>query len=304
MLQPLFIYDWYWYDGRPFLEQCLNDGYLKAKNNHRVKFYLMWANHDVTHLWDKRISNIEDNIIWRGATDRKQFENVAHRVIDRYFGHEAYYKMDGKPVFMIYELANLVAGLGGVDATRKALEWFREAVGKAGHPGLHLQLTTWGAVKTAWGADSLDLRGIDPAAPVGPAATVRKFGFDSQSHYQMAHFTNIDRNYADIIPDMEKEWALMEKTYDIPYFPHVSVGWDNNPRFQSLKPGVVKNNKPELFGRALELARAYADRHPKQAPLITINSWNEWTEGSHLEPDDLNGYGYLEAVKKVFVPAR
>jgi len=26
----VFIYDWYWYDRRPFLEGCLNDGYLKA----------------------------------------------------------------------------------------------------------------------------------------------------------------------------------------------------------------------------------------------------------------------------------
>ena len=42
-----------------------------------------------------------------------------------------------------------------------------------------------------------------------------------------------------------------------------------------------------------------ADPYNK-TPLITINSWNEWTETSYLEPDTLNGYGYLEAVKKVF----
>ena len=48
------------------------------------------------------------------------------------------------------------------------------------------------------------------------------------------------------------------------------------------------------------MAKDYADRHPGQPPLITINSWNEWTESSYLEPDDLYGYGYLEAVKRVF----
>ena len=34
--------------------------------------------------------------------------------------------------------------------------------------------------------------------------------------------------------------------------------------------------------------------------LVTINSWNEWTETSYLQPDNLYGYGYLEAVKEVF----
>ncbi|NLA76817.1 MAG: hypothetical protein GX851_03125, partial [Clostridiales bacterium] len=41
----VFIYDWYWFDNRPFLENCLNDGFLKADNNTDMKFYLMWANH-------------------------------------------------------------------------------------------------------------------------------------------------------------------------------------------------------------------------------------------------------------------
>ena len=35
-------------------------------------------------------------------------------------------------------------------------------------------------------------------------------------------------------------------------------------------------------------------------PLITINSWNEWTETSYLQPDNVNGYGYVEAVKSVY----
>ena len=60
--------------------------------------------------------------------------------------------------------------------------------------------------------------------------------------------------------------------------------------------------KTENLQKELEVTKAYLDLHPElKAPLITINSWNEWTEGSYLEPDDLNGYGYLEAVKKVFV---
>ena len=65
----VFIYDWYWYDRRPFLEQCLNNGFLGAENNGDMGFYLMWANHDATNLWDKRNSSLK-NVVWEGATPR------------------------------------------------------------------------------------------------------------------------------------------------------------------------------------------------------------------------------------------
>jgi len=289
----VFIYDWYWYDGRPFLEQCLNNGFLKARNNHRMKFYLMWANHDVTHLWDKRISHIDGNVIWRGAMNRDEFETIALRTIDMYFKHPCYYKIDGKPVFMIYDFNNLVRGLGGIEQTIAAIKWFREQTVKAGLPGLHFQLASWGA-------NSLNLSGVDAGASNTPSDVVKRIGIDSQTHYQMCHFTNIDRDYAEMIPDMVAQWELMDKQYDIPYFPHVSLGWDNNPRHHTFRPGVAKNNTPANIQKALERAKAYVDKHPNQPPLVTINSWNEWTEDSYLQPDDLRGYGYLEAVKTVF----
>ena len=45
-------------------------------------------------------------------------------------------------------------------------------------------------------------------------------------------------------------------------------------------------------------------KRPDRHPLITVNSWNEWTEGSYLQPDDIYGYGYLDAVKDVFGEAK
>ena len=123
-------------------------------------------------------------------------------------------------------------------------------------------------------------------------------GFDSLTHYQFVHFVNIDRDYREIVPDVTREWEAIEKAYRIPYYPHVSVGWDNNPRFRHFRPGIVKNNTPENFEAALREAKRFANAH--DVPLITVNSWNEWTETSYLEPDDQYGYGYLEAIRRVF----
>jgi hypothetical protein len=44
----------------------------------------------------------------------------------------------------------------------------------------------------------------------------------------------------------------------------------------------------------------YLDAHPERTPLVTVNFWDEWTETSYLDPDDLYGYGYIEAIKKFF----
>ena len=105
----------------------------------------------------------------------------------------------------------------------------------------------------------------------------------------------------EILPQVYKEWARMDVDYAVPYYPHVSIGWDNNPRFVNFTNCVCKNNGPEVFEKALRKAKEYVDTHNLPVPLITVNSWNEWTETSYLEPDTKYGYGYLEAIRNVFV---
>ena len=60
---------------------------------------------------------------------------------------------------------------------------------------------------------------------------------------------------------------------------------------------------PKDFENFARQIKAWADANiPADLPkLITINSWNEWTEGTYLEPDDKFGYGYLDALRRVFV---
>ena len=289
----VFIFDWYWYDGRPFMETTLDNGFLKAENVNKMQFYLMWANHDVLNLWDTRLANVkENNVIWTGKVDRQEFEKVCKRNIEKYFKHPQYYKIDGKPVFMIYDIPQLIAGLGGIEETADALKWFKEETKKAGFPGLELQITMWSI--------NLNYSGLDAGKTTDPGNSfVKKLGFTSGTHYQFVHFTNVNEDYNVIMDAVEKEWERIDSSYDFTYYPHISVGWDNSPR--TGVSAVMKNNTPENFEKALRKAKAFVDRHPKQKPLITINSWNEWTETSYLMPCNVFGYGYLEAVKNVFV---
>ncbi len=287
----VFIYDWYWYDDRPFLENCLNDGFLKAPNSDKMKFYLMWANHDANYTWDKRNSDEFSETIWQGKADREQFEIIGKRWLENYFTKDNYYKIDNKPVISIYEMNNFVNGLGGVDGAVDAMNWLREEAKKYGFDGVHFQFVRWDG-------ETESITGVDGQVMVTDSALVSKLGFSSLTHYQFVHFTDMDRNYEDILEDAKTEWKKAKESYDIPYFPHVSIGWDNNPRFKEYRIGVTKNNTPENFEKALIAAKDFADK--SGVSLITVNSWNEWTETSYLEPDNKYGYGYLEAIKKVF----
>jgi len=103
-------------------------------------------------------------------------------------------------------------------------------------------------------------------------------------------------------------WDQARQMYDVPYYPNVSVGWDPSPRTDVADTygnygypftNTVSGNTPERFRQALEATRKRLIAHGGPH-ILNINSWNEWTEGSYLEPDSTYRMGYLDAVRAVF----
>ena len=286
----VFIMDWYWYENQPCLERQLNEGLIPALDGTGSRFYLMWANHDADTAWD--MHKDEHEPLWSGQVDRPVFEGMADRIIEKYFHLDSYYRIDGMPVFCMYLMPNFIAGLGGLESARDAVEWFRRRVIAAGFPGLHLQ--------------AIMMRGhpIDVAtgAPDTTGLTIREqivaLGFDSLTYYQYVHVAGGEGEYVSWAQKAISEWEQHAEEFPM-FFPHVSVGWDNTHRYPS-QTAIVSGACPEHFARFLQKARDYLDAHPTQPPLVTINSWNEWTEGSYLLPDKRWGYQYLETIRDVF----
>ncbi len=285
----VFIFDWYWYDEGPFLESSLNDGFLKAKNNSKMQFYVMWANHDVKrNYWNVHKFKDDTSLLWDGAVDWDNFKIIVDRIINQYFKQPNYFKIDGEPVFSVFSLDNLMESFGGsLEETRKALDYFRDEVKKAGFPGLHIQWTQGGG---SFMSDEDNKR-------------VNAMGFNSIAMYNMGGFSE---DYITFGTNSVEIRSQMDSVMDVPVFPCVSIGWDDTPRFpeKGVEDVVHFSNTPQSFATLLSKAKQYADNHPEQPKLITINAWNEWVEGSYLLPDMLNGFGYLEAVKTVFIDCK
>jgi len=283
-----FIFDWYWYDGRPFLEDVVN-AFLQARNRDKMKFYLMWANHTANSYWD-RLEPDKSKVYWKGETSRETFDGFLDHLINDYFTCENYYRIDDKPVFAIYELGTFIAGMGGLEPAREALDDFRAKCVTSGLPGVHIQAILWNI--------PTNLPGVPGESESVQANILSYLGIESLTHYQWCHYVPL-QEYSSWGEQAVSEFDHIEEEYDLPYFPQVSVDWDNNPRFP-YEVEAVTGSTPELFGSFLQKAKEYVDSHPDQPRLVTINAWNEWSEGSYLEPDTFYGDDYLKQVRKVF----
>ena len=294
----VFIYDWYWYDNRPFLENCLNDGFLKAANCKDMQFYLMWANHNATYLWDKRNSGDLSTVVWNGVVTPEIFDNICDRTIEKYFKQDNYYCIDGCPVYMIFEVHNFIRNFGTTQACRAAIERFREKVKAAGFPDLHLQFVHWHKQSYDWLPDNDENKGASGIE------IYDYLGVDSVTAYNWGCAVRLDGDYAGLTNEYLDHIKEFTQESSTPYYPNLTVGWDTNVRFQEYMPGVVTGNTPDKIREACikikDAADEAAENGKLRAPLITVNSWNEWTETSYLQPDDLYGYGYLEAIRDVF----
>ncbi|NLF86742.1 MAG: hypothetical protein GX571_11625 [Lentisphaerae bacterium] len=90
-----FIFDWYHYNDGPFLEGALDRSYLGAPNRGRVKFALMWANHDWVDIHPAR-RGVTPALLYPGAVTPAAFQTITDLVIARYFRHPDYGRVAGR----------------------------------------------------------------------------------------------------------------------------------------------------------------------------------------------------------------
>ena len=141
---------------------------------------------------------------------------------------------------------------------------------------------------------------------------MKDLGFDSVTSYVWIHHVGLDKqvtDYNDVRDKYFAYWEQAEKLFDVPYYPNVSMGWDSSPRaaqedefgnFGYPFMNTIGNNTPDNFRTALEMTKKRLMARPADQRIFNINCWNEWTEGSYLEPDMISGMKYLEAVRDVF----
>ena len=298
----VFIYDWYWYQDSLFLGKGLEEGFMKAAGNNKLKFSLMWANHDWVDLFPRNPLTGDAPLFYKGEVTPEEFDKMTDYIIEKYFKHPSYWKIDGCPYFSVYQLYTFIQGMGSKEKALAALENFRMKTRKAGFKDLHLNAIVWG-IQILPGEKDIK----------NPAELVDYLHFNSTTSYVWVHHIVLDTfpgtEYNTVQEKYFGKADEFNNNFRGNYYPNVTMGWDATPRCTQVIDyrnygypcmPVLINNTPQAFENALLQSKKWVDKNLKNKKIVTINSWNEWTEGSYLEPERKFGYQYLEAIKKVF----
>jgi hypothetical protein len=296
----VFIFDWYMYEDGSFLGKALDEGFLKAKNTNRLKFGLMWANHDWFDIHPYK-KGTPQKLLYPGKVSPERYDEICDILVKNYFTKSNYWKIDGKAYFSIYDINNFIQNFGSLEATKNAMERLNEKAIAAGLKGVHWNLVSWEKAILPSEKEPQDNSVIAP-----------KLGFNSITSYVWIHHvvlpdTITDYNY---VRDKYFEyWNDAKRKFKVPYYPNVTMGWDPTPRCDLSSEwdnsgypfmNIIGNNTPVNFKTALQMTKDKLLSDPNGPRIVNINCWNEWTEGSYLEPDTVNGMKYIEAIRDVF----
>ena len=272
-----FAFHFYWFSGLRTME--IPPKILLEHPEIDIHFCFDWATENWTSAWDGENKDV--------IFEQKLCDGDDEKIMDDlipYFKDSRYIKIDGKPVFTVYRCDCFEK-----EHFLKFTESIRARARKEGFPGLYLMLTNR--------VEEFDLEswGFDALVEFPPCCVYPQSRMNPPMDFYRNPHARID--FFDI-----KDF-IQEKRYLVPYgcntfFRSALVGFDNSARRATSGCQIILNDTPEAFKDWLcTLLIESNSIHSPEENFVFINSWNEWAEGSHLEPDLKFGYAYLQAVK-------
>ncbi len=268
-------FDWYYNAGQEYLYESLDRGFLQAKKAGDIKFCIHWCNHG-GGWWLKPLDQSKSAVL-----------EMTDLLCARYFHRPNYLRIDGRPVFMIYDIDQFMS-FGGRDAAKDALAAMRQRAKEKGFPGVYLVA-------------------VYPSNSPEYIAMLKDLGFDAFTAYTYCWMRPPSVTWdtpavpypdlAEILADCHyPSLRRASEKAGLPYWPATFPGWDDRPRAGVEKAFMNIGCNPESFARML---RGAMEQVNPASPVMMVEAWNEWGEGACIEPSKEDGFGYLRALADV-----
>ena len=270
-----FAFDWYWNAGEKRLARSLEQGFLKAKYAEKMKFCVHWCNHAL----DWKLNGKPASLDFSG----KALKEMTAYLADSYFTRPNYLTVDGRPVVLVFVPGALIEANGGPAGFQATLGEMNKILQAKGLKDLYL-VALGGGVKYG-------------AAGFNAFTAYSYYGSDMNSKYEWGRGRSLP--YEDMAAHFETMWKAATKTKDLPYIVPIGSNWDDRPRARD-NAAVITGKTPDLFEKMCRASLTYIDARNN---LAVIEAWNEWGEGSFIEPDKEFHFEFLDRVRKVFTDA-
>ena len=274
-----FMYWHYWFGGgKRLLERPFNE--VLARGEPDFPFALAWANETwkgFAHGLTNRNTLIEQRYL--GEQD---YIDHFHAVLPA-FRDRRYITVDGKPLFMVY----------------KPLQ----------HPDMPAFVGLWQRLARENGLPGIYFVG---QADVGQEQKILRLGMDAACIFRMMECVNRRPFFKKAVQRIKinlfkhprvfryaeaARWFVGPEDARDDIIPTIYSGWDHTPR-SGCEGTVFSHYTPDVFERHVEQVLRAVENKPASLKIVFVKSWNEWGEGTYMEPDRRYGLQFLERLKK------
>jgi hypothetical protein len=263
------VFDWYFDSGRRVLLDHAISAFMRAQNRSEIKFAILWANHDGM------------------PRSYEDWDTMVHAWLVRYFNDPQFLRIDGMPVVFVFSADMLKNNAESFGSTTKKLIARAQALAKvSGLSGIYFVAGT-----------EANTTMISSYAKGSGYSAFSAYNYHSSP---VSHI--VSHSFKELSADYQKHWNKFAREGNLPLIVPLTSGWDHTPWGRS-NDQLHDNSRStsEEFESHLNAAKSFMDMHRAQTKGFgVICCWNEYGEGSYIEPTKGAGISYLEKVRSVF----
>lgn len=285
-----FAYYHYWFSGKRLLNRPLDDLLMTQKPN--FPFCLIWANETWSKTKGPTYGSVPlDKTAYQGILIEQKYsyqDDLNHiKWLSKVFKDNRYITVDQKPLLVIYRPSLL-------PNPRRTIDLWQKEIRRLGFKGLYLCMIQ--AFSEDNKINPVNL-GFDASIKFLPDRSLKDIALtkDLWKKRVAKWFPFLEINSSEILIPYKQmmKWISNQPQVNYKRYPCLIPGWDNSARRNSgatIYTGSTPENYEELVYQTMIRFKPIS----REENFILINSWNEWAEGSYLEPDAKWGRSYLE----------
>lgn len=280
-----FCYYHYWFNGKLLLNKPLE--LLRDYNGDKLPYFFCWANEPWTRAWE---GNTKKVLMPQEYGNQPEWEEHFQYLLT-FFRDSAYMKKENMPLLVLYRTNN-------IPNCDEMIAYWDKRCRECGYKGIYVIEEINSFQEKAECQHSKAFLEFEPLYTM----TLGRNLWDKVSFKLHSTLFNLATGNNNQCYSYDHLWKkiINRKHQEIEgknCFLGGFVDWDNTAR-KGKNGRIVMGTSPEKFEKYLMLQKDKAIENNSE--FIFMNAWNEWGEGTYLEPDEKYGYAYLEAVRKVF----